>query len=225
MGAISIVMGLILTFYGSKFILILFGLLCFLITQILIFAILYNTHMFKPEHIESKKGQILGIGAVVVAIGGVASYYMAKFADKFAIPLISAWCGGIATFMIIGATKMPGGVKLVVIVAVAGAAAYYTKKIQRYVKSVGTALIGSFILFNGIGKYVGGYPQIISTQSESDAGNAAIEEANKEMGAMALFYLGGTVAFTVLGTWVQLTYVIKKEEEQEEDDFTNAKYA
>lgn len=218
-GAISILLGLVLTFVGSKFILIVFGLLVFLLSQVIMWGILYNTHMFKPEEVEDKKGLILGLGVVVFALGGVGSYYMSRFADKFAVPLISGWCGGIVSFMLIGGIKMPGAAKLVIIAMVAGATVYYSYKVQRFVKSAGTAMIGAFILFNGIGKYVGGYPSIMSAQSEGEAEDAAIEKLNSNAGAMALFYLGGTVAFTILGTWFQLTYIQKVKED--EDDFMN----
>lgn len=144
---------------------------------------------------------------------------MSKFADKFAVPLISGFCGGIIAFMLIGGFHIPGGAKLAIVAVIAAATVYYSYKVQRYVKSAGTACIGAFILFNGIGKYVGGYPQIMSVQSEGGAEDQAIEALNNEVGALALFYLGGTIAFTVLGTWFQLTYVIKKEEDK--DDFMN----
>lgn len=220
-GAISIILGLVLCFVGSKFILIVFGTLVFLLSQIGMWLILYNTHIFNPEEIENKKGLIIGLGVVVCALGAVGSYLMARFADKFAVPLISGWCGGIIAFMLFGGFKIPGTVKLIIIALVSGATVYYSYKVQRFVKSAGTAMIGAFILFNGIGKYVGGYPSLVSGQSESGAEDAALEKLNSEAGAMALFYLGGTVAFTVLGTWFQLTYVQKKAEE--EDDFMNSK--
>jgi hypothetical protein len=219
-GAISILLGLTLCFVGSKFILIVFGLLVFLLSQVLMWGILYNTHMFKPEEVESKKGLIIGLGVVVFALGGAFSYFMSRFANKFAVPLISGWCGGIISFMLIGGMKMPGPAKLLIIALVAGATVYYSYKVQRFVKSAGTAMIGAFILFNGIGNYVGGYPSIMSTQSEGGAEDAAIEKLNSKDGAMALFYLGGTVAFTALGTWFQLTYVEKKVEDK--DDFMNS---
>ena len=39
---------------------------------------------------------------------------------------------------------------------------------------------------------------------------------NDEEKGYFLFYLGGTIAFAVLGTWVQLTYVQKIVEEEED---------
>jgi MFS family permease len=175
--------------------------------------------MFKPEEIESKKGLIGGLGAVVFILGGVFSYFMARFADKYAVPLISGWCGGIISFMVIGGLSLPGPAKILIIAMVAGATVHYSYKVQRFVKSAGTAMIGAFILFNGIGNYVGGYPSIMSTQSEGGAEDAALENLNSKEGAMALFYLGGTVAFTALGTWFQLSYIVKKV--YKEDDFMN----
>ena len=217
-GAISIILGLILTFYGSKFIISVFGLLIFLLTEVVFWGILYNTKMFKPEEIEDKKALIIGVGVVLFALGGVVAYYMARFADKYAVSLITGWVGGIVGFMFIGATPMPAPAKILIIAALAGAAGYYSFKVQRYMKSAGTAIIGSFILFRGIGNYVGGYPEVMSHHGsgESDQVDAALEKMNDEEKGYFLFYLGGTIAFAVLGTWVQLTYVQKIEEEEED---------
>jgi len=220
LGAISIVLGLILTFYGSKFLVTVFGLLVFLLTQVLIWAILYNTHLFKPEDVEEEKATIIAIGLVVAALGGVAAYYMAKFADKYAVSLISGWVGGIVGLMVIGATHIPGGAKLAIIAVFALAAGYYSFKVRRYMKSAGTAIIGSFILFRGIGNYVGGYPEVMSSAAHADGNTQASVDAiaalDNEAKGYFLFYLGGTIAFAVLGTWVQLTYVEKKEEDSED---------
>lgn len=215
-GALSVLVGLVLTFYGSKFLVTVFGLLVFMLTQVIMWAILYNTHLFKPEDIEDSKATIIAIGVVVAALGGVAAYYMARFADKFAVSLISAWVGGICGFMVIGATHMPGGAKLFIIAIVAFAAGYYSFKVQRYMKSAGTAIIGAFILFRGIGDFVGGYPEVMSSaahEDDSQAVDKAIAEMDDEAKGFFLFYLGGTIAFAVLGTWVQLTYVQKVEDE------------
>lgn len=216
-GVLSVALGLVMTFYGSKFLVIVFGILILLLTQVIAWGILYNTHMFKPDEVEEKKGLIIGLGIVVLGLGGVAAYYAARFADKFAVPLISGWVGGIFAFMIIGATGLPGGAKMLIVAAFAAASGYYSYKVQRYVKSAGTAIIGAFILFNGIGKFVGGYPEMMSDHA-AGADTAAMDDAiaqmdDKEKG-MAAFYLVGTVAFGVLGTWFQLTYVQKVEEEE-----------
>lgn len=171
-------------------------------------GILYNTHMFKPEHVETKKGQIIAIGVVLFALGGVIAYYSAKFADKFAVSLIAGWCGGIFGFMTVGATTIPPLAQTFIVLAIAAAAAYYSFKVKRYIKSGGTAIIGAFILFNGIGKYAGGYPSFNKSHSDDEtSAQKALEDMSDEQKGMALFYLAGTIAFAVLGTWVQLTYV------------------
>lgn len=160
-GAIEIILGLILCFAGSKFILIVFGLLIFMATQGLGFAIMYSSHLFNAETIETKKGTIIGVGCLIFAVGLVTAYYMSKFADKFAVPLISGWCGFILSFMIVGGIHaIPSLARLAIVGVLALAAAYYSFKVQRFIKSAGTGLIGSFLLFNGISKYAGGYPEI-----------------------------------------------------------------
>ena len=121
--------------------------------------------------------------------------------------------------MLIGAIKMPDLARFAIVLLAAFATVWYSYKVQRFIKSAGTAMIGAFILFYGIGNYVGGYPKLMSSKSDGEAESEAMEDLNSNAGAMALFYLGGTIAFFALGTWVQLTYVEKKV--YDEDDFMN----
>ena len=216
LGALSIITGLVLALFGSKFILIVIGFLLFLCTQALAWGILYNTHMVDPAEAKDNKPLIIGVGVGIAAVGGVAAYYLTRFADRFAVPIISGWCGAIVTFMIVGPIQMPGLAKTGVVILVAGTAAWYSYKIQRFVKSVGTALIGSFLLFNGLGKYIGHYPSLMDTNAEdlnSDAAQEALEKMKDDVGLWALFYIGGTVVFTIFGTWFQMTYVSKKDKD------------
>jgi hypothetical protein len=46
------------------------------------------------------------------------------------------------------------------VVAAASAAAYVSDKVQKYVKTVGTAMVGSFLIAKGVGFYAENFPKL-----------------------------------------------------------------
>ena len=77
------------------------------------------------------------------------------------------------------------------------------------VKSVATALIGSYLMVWGIGQYLPGYPSNFNIQSVTKNPDANIE---------ALGYLVGFVVFGIGGFIVQMKKFGNDEEEENEDD-------
>lgn len=56
-------------------------------------------------------------------------------------------------------------VQMVVVLIAAGAAAWFSNKVQRYIKTIGTAIIGAFLLARGVGEYAGGFPKLLDQVS------------------------------------------------------------
>jgi zinc transporter ZupT len=51
-------------------------------------------------------GVAIGIGIVGMIVGGVAAYYLTKFANAYFLPIMAFACGGIATFMLTTPMKL-----------------------------------------------------------------------------------------------------------------------
>ena len=45
---------------------------------------------------------------------------------------------------------------------------YLAKQFNKYIKSIGTACIGSFLMMYGLGQEVGGFPPIFSSAKDFD---------------------------------------------------------
>jgi hypothetical protein len=68
------------------------------------------------------------------------------------------------------------------------------------VKSVGTAMIGSFLFVRGVGTYVGGYP------SETDLANAAKSGDVKNVNNYIIAYFSGMLVMTIGTSIFQMWY-------------------
>ena len=73
-------------------------------------------------------------------------------------------CGGLSAFMIVGGLKLPAIVKILLAAAAGGVAAKFAHYIHKYIKTIGTALIGAFMFVRGIGMFelFGKYPSVFN---------------------------------------------------------------
>lgn len=104
------------------------------------------------------------IGFVGVVAGGFGAFFLTKFLDKFLLPIMAGVCGGLSAFMIVGGLKLPAIVKILLAAAAGGVAAKFAHYIHKYIKTIGTALIGAFMFVRGIGMFelFGKYPSVFN---------------------------------------------------------------
>ena len=102
-------------------------------------------------------GGVVGLMLVTLAVGLIAGWVAFKFARAWAVSLLAAWAG-IAVFVqlskVAGLTKTYFTFAAVVIGAYLGF--YVGKKYIKLVRSVGTAIVGSFLTVRSLGSYIGG---------------------------------------------------------------------
>lgn len=220
MGAITLVVGILLAFVGSKFIIYVFGTLIFTIVTIVVFSIAYLFHLINPVNPNSTKGAIFGCIVASILGGGGLAFVAGRFVDQWAASLIAAFCGGLVPFMLLGPLKLKVSVRVPIVLVFAVAAAYLSQKYNKFIKSAGTATIGGFFFMYGVGRYLGGFPGVSSVDDETD------EALNKEGYTVlsAIAYIIGMVLVAALGTFVQLKYIhleVNTEEkvEDDKDDF------
>jgi|TARA_B110001450_G_C17631059_1_gene485228 uncharacterized membrane protein YGL010W len=104
------------------------------------------------------------IGILGIALGCVAAKYLIVFAAKFLVPIIAFVCGSLLAFMMTSTISLSGNaayIKILIDGVFGGAAAFFSHKVQKYIKTVGTACIGSFLLFKGIGSFEGHFPKLL----------------------------------------------------------------
>lgn len=188
-GAIMIAAGFGMTFYGARFILWVIGFLIFAMVQGIFFSISYSTGLVDPVALATASingggsnklwiAVVIGIAGVIV--GGVASFYLTKFANKYAVPLIAAGTAFIAAFLLTKPIIKNNIVQLIVVLIAAGLGGKFAHYVQRYVKVFGTAIIGGFLLARGFGEYIGGFPKLLDKASTE--GLAADEVSEMDEG-------------------------------------------
>lgn len=194
-----------MAFAGAKFLFLAFASLIFLAISAIVFMICYSL-------LPASSVTPVALGGSLVAsmlVGGGAAFVSFKFAKEWAVPLLAAW-GGLVLGLIAAEVAGVTGGTAPLLMGVAGAVicGYLGRKMNRMVRSVGTAFVGSFLIARGVACYVGGYP------SEMQLPESGPSKAN-----MGLWmYLGGVVVGTLVGTLVQL-YIFRDEGKDEDDNF------
>ena len=206
-GAFLIVFGGLMTFFGARFIFQVFAFLVFLLVTGIFFLTSYNFFLSDKHTTTTVLVIVLVAG---MALGGLVSYGTYKFAKAWTVTILGAWAG-IAIFLTIAKLANLNKPSESILAAVLGAllGGYVGKKLNRLIRSVGTALIGAYITTRGVGCYAGGYP------SETDfAGN--IKDGDFQVENNIWYYFGGMLGLFVIGTIVQL-YLFRDEGKDEED--------
>lgn len=211
-GFILIVLGGGLTFAGAKLILLAFTVLVSLAVCGALFMISYN--LFIP--VGASQGVYGAVLVVALIIGGVAGFFSKKFAKAWATTLLAAWAGFVALSLLVKVVGIYNN-KAVLALEIAGAigGGFLGKKLDKHIKSFGTAFIGAYLLIRGVGTYAGGYP------SESEIAKQAESGEVEKYNPMVWGYFAGFIFFAVLGSFVQLKYLKAEEEDKKDDAFEN----
>merc|ERR1711924_502295 len=112
-----------------------------------------------------------------------------------------------------------GGNVYVIGAAVVGAALgfYLGKTFNRYVRSIGTAVIGAFLATRGLGSILGNYP------NETDFINDTAD-GKFHYNPYIIGYISFMIILAVAGSIVQIKFDTgKKDDNEEEDAFANEK--
>ena len=212
-GPVCLIIGILLTFIGSKFIILTFCLLIFLAVVLLVVVAAINFHVIQLDGTDDATAYIVGTIIFGVILGILVSVFVAKFAKKYAVAVLAAWSGATITMMILSPIKMNNMIKLLIILVVAGASIFVGYKFNRKIKALGTSIIGSGILMFGIGSYAGGFPMLIKF-TEKD-----IEEFS-DVNYAYIGYIAGFIITSTIGVLFQLKYI----DQIDEDEFDMLKW-
>lgn len=191
-GTFNVILGVLLVFIGSKFIIITFCLLVFIGIIAISFALAYNFGIIKVQD-KNVLGYLIGTLIFGIILGVVAAFLLAKFAKHYAVPLLAGWTGATITFMVLAPTRLSSILKVVIMLVAVGLFVYFGRKFNRQIKAFGTAIIGSGMLMYGIGTFAGGFPDLFQATDQK------IEGFN-DVNASYLGYFFGFVASSAVGT-------------------------
>lgn len=147
LGVILIVNGLALCFAGSLYLFIaLSGVAAFAILGIIL-GLSSNLNLIT---IDSKTYQIAIVVVVAVVLAGLGAYFSFVYTSKYASTIIAALCGvTIGVIITTMAMVRNNFIKAGVIVVLSILGAYIGKEFNKYVKSIGTAVVGALLIAIG----------------------------------------------------------------------------
>ena len=177
-------------FYGSKFLFFMIAAMIFMG----IFGFLFLLYQVNAAT-DASATQVYVMLFVCLAISGLASYCLHKFIKASTVPILGGFAGVAVCQTIVKTFQIKQPVVGLVALIIGGAGgAYLGHMLGRHVKTVGTAIIGSAAVIQGIRNLVG-------DDSDIDQSALTVEQIG---------YLFGTVALAAAGSYFQLGYVETK---------------
>jgi len=167
-GAVMIVVGLFLAFFGNKFVNFVLGLVGFIASSIVLLYV--AMWMVELSNKNPKEWVMWTVLAVCLILGLVIGYLVVK-SRKVGIAILAGWGGATVGFIITTAFVIESkaaywGVILGCVIV----CAFFAFKTEKKVIMLGTALVGSYISIRGISMYAGGFPNESALHSELESG-------------------------------------------------------
>jgi len=192
-GVILILIGGIMTFYGAKFLFQLVSAFVTLITTALFYLIISNLFF----GLETGAGPKIGLMIAAILLGVGAAYASYKFTTKWAVSIVAGAAGGFG-FKLLGNLAGVRNEYAVIGILIAGiiAGAFVGFKLNDFVRTIGTAFLGSYILIRGAGFFFGGFPD-----EASDVTNVNVHELKGH--DKIVWYFVSFIVFFIAGSVVQ----------------------
>lgn len=144
---------------------------------------------------------------LALALAGAATFFGYKFAKAWGVSVIAALGGAMGFKLLLSVCGvMNVWAQLAGVIAGAVAGAYLGRKFNVFVRTVGTAFLGSYILMRGCGFVFGGFPNGASDLKNIHANNKVV-----------YYFLGFLVAF-IAGSLVQYKLFHEDAKKASEED-------
>ena len=195
-GAVLILLGGFLAFFGNKFVNVVLFLTGTFAILIICASLFINYALAKVDN-----QTILWVSFVVILLvaAGVGAL-LVKF-RKYGVGLFAAW-GGVMLGFLVTTTFAVANVYAywAIIVAAAIAMFFVAVKVEKTVVILLTAFIGAYAFVRGISLYAGKFPSETELHAELEAGVLTWDTMPKAYYG----YLGGIVALTVISALFQI---------------------
>lgn len=197
LGAILIVMGLFLAFFGNKFVNFVIGLVGFLASTV---VLILATFWVVEKANQTPEDWVIWVLLGVCCLAGAGIGYLLVKSRKVGIAILAGWGGATlgfiltTTFVIENVYGYWG-----TIIACAGVAAFFAFKTEKLVIMLATAHIGAYCAIRGISMYAGGFPNESSLRTELASGALTWATFPKTFYA----YFAGIVVLSMISFWYQ----------------------
>jgi len=210
-GAILIVLGIFMCFFGNKFVNVVLFLVVFMSVTLVGGSLFFQYALFKVKANWAKWLSLAGI----VALAGLIAFIVVK-KRKYGIGLVAAWGGVMLGFVITSlfVMKLPGWAFYLILILCGVAAFFIAIKIEKMVIIICTSFMGAYAMVRGVSLYVGGFPSEIALHDEIQSGAIDFSNFDKRF----YIYMGAIVVGTVLGIFFQ-----RKREAMNDDELKGLK--
>lgn len=156
MGAVSLIAGLVLCFYGAAVIDYAVTFVVFFLVTGVVLGIGNSTTDFMQE---DKQPLITWtIAAIVVGLIGAVVFF--KFFAKFGAGVLGVMGGAAVTSLVLGQFPTSTVVNIIILVIVCVAVGYLGVKYDDQIKAIGTAGCGAFMIVYGIASFFDAMPSL-----------------------------------------------------------------
>lgn len=187
-GIILIVVGLVMCFYGSRFLPFMIAFLVALGVTGVIGLIGYN--FLNP--MKSTMMHIVILLIVALIFGIIAGILAWKLARNWGTKILAFWCGILLAIMILKMAQVQNQ-NITLVAAAAGGVIgliighYFKQGIEKF----GTAFVGSFMIIRGLACYIGHFPSEFNT-------GAAQKLVDGKSNSDLFYVIGYVIAFIVI---------------------------
>jgi hypothetical protein len=214
-GAIMLGLGLVMTFFGSRFIQLLGASVVGLIVSLVVMGIGYNV---LPT--SSGMGVLIVLLLVAIAVGAGVAKLAWNFIKQWAVAIMMAAASVAGVLVFCGVINVSNNlVKIALVFVAIIAGGFIGKKLNKGVKTFGTAFVGAFLVIRGLSTFIGGWPgdedHDHHDHHDDHFGKKDLKHAFKHH-KLIFAYLGGFVFLFIAGALVQLR-MIRDEDVNEED--------
>lgn len=200
-GAVLIVFGIILAFFGNKFVSFVIFLVFFFASFCILGSVFFYMFMDK---VKEDWGKWLALAGIILVSAGLGYFVMRL--RKWGIAIVAAWGGVLLGFIITSAFVISADwAYWVTLIACGGVAFFLAFKLQNHVMIGVTSFVGSYALVRGISLYAGGFPSEQELHDQIQKGVIDWATYDKKF----YIYLGSIVVLT----FISFFYQMKKEKE------------
>ena len=197
LGAVLIVGGLFLGFFGNKFVNFVIGLVGFLASAVIL---LWISFWVIEQANKAPEEWVMWVTlAVCLLLAGGIGFLLVK-SRKIGIAIVAGWGGAtlgfiLTTTFVVESTPGYWGI----IAACAVVCAFFAFKTEKLVIMLATALIGAYLSIRGISMYAGGFPNESSLHAELQSGAITWDTFPKTFYA----YFAGIVVLSIISFFYQ----------------------
>lgn len=198
-GAVEIIAGIILAFFGNK----VFEYILFFLAFSSVFGCVFGLGFSFLNFFAGSMTPIIITVVIGVIAGALVAYFFKELVVNHGAMILGFMAGCIIGMMVVSplGAKVPAVAKGIVMLLLGAVGAYTGFKFNLQIKIIALTLIGSGLIMHGVGQYAGGFPPM------------SVPEGDEKYKPSAA-YIGYVVGFLVVGAagW----YVQSKTNDPEE---------